>query len=106
MYVNQDTNILRTVKDWEIVQKLVELRHDNSTVDNKKLNGILQDAFYAFGISPENLLGTSNDSAAVNILAMTFLGLWARRCNSIECFAHIFNRIGQNVDDPALLVFL
>jgi hypothetical protein len=93
------------IEGWDIVQKLVELRHDDATVDNRKLNGILQSAFHSFGISPENLLGTSNDSAAVNILAMTYLGLWARKCVPIECFAHIFNRGGQNIDDPALLVF-
>jgi hypothetical protein len=45
------------------------------------------------------LVGSTSDSAAVNICAMNFLQLWGRNMIRLPCFSHICHRIGSNLAD-------
>ncbi len=44
-------------------------------------------------------MGSTCDSAAVNIRAMSFLRLWGRSMISMPCFSHICHRVGSNLED-------
>lgn len=50
--------ILRTVNDWKIFQKIVQVRHADSTLNNKELNAfIIQTLCQDMALQAENFLG-------------------------------------------------
>ena len=89
--------ILRSVTaDWEVVQKIVNVRHADSTVNNEELNGIIMDTLCTqLKLKPSNLFAVTNDCVSVNLKAVSFLSLWARSMIPMRCFSHILNRTGK-----------
>lgn len=92
--------ILRAVKDWNIIQKVVNVRHADSTVNNEELNGIIIDTLCTqLKLKPANLFAVTNDCVSVNLKAVSFLSLWSRSMIPMRCFSHILNRTGNHLED-------
>lgn len=101
------TYLIRTVDvNWNIDQKLVKLTHSNTSIDHKVLNSMILNCFRDLGLSFDQLRSATTDSHSVNILSLKWLGGLARQLIPMECYCHILNRVGGELDDPGDLVLL